>query len=158
DFKANQYNGASETLMFSAAQAQAFEKLVGYYGEFFSTPDTRNGLRPSAITDPRQIRQLTAFFCWSAWTASALRPGLNYSYTNNWPPEPLVANRPTADAMVWSALSLIALLGGIGLLLAAFGRWNFLGWHGREDQAVSFRAPDKVSLTPAQRSCAWFFL
>ena len=34
--------------------------------------------------------------------------------------------------IVWSVLSLIALLGGIGLLFAAFGRWNFLGWHGRE--------------------------
>ena len=55
-------------------------------------------------------------------------------------------------------LSLIALLGGIGLLLAAFGKWNFLGWHGREQQEIAFRAPDDVALTPAQRSCAWFFL
>ena len=115
-------------------------------------------MRPSAITDPQQIRQLTAFFSWSAWAGSTLRPNLAYSYTNNWPPEPLVANHPTADAIVWSVLSLIALLGGIGLLLAAFGRWNFLGWHGREDQRVSFRPPDEVVLTPAQRSCAWFFL
>ena len=53
---------------------------------------------------------------------------LQYSYTNNWPPEPLVGNHPTADTIVWSVLSLIALLGGIGLLLAAFGRWNLLGW------------------------------
>ena len=60
--------------------------------------------------------------------------------------------------MFWSVLSLIALLGGIGLLLAAFGRWNFLGWHGREEQRISFRPPDEVMLTPAQRSCAWFFL
>src|SRR5215467_4593941 len=158
DFKANQYDDASKTLMFSAAQAEAFHKLVDHYGEFFSTPDTRNGLRPSAITDTEQIRQLTAFFSWSAWTASALRPNLNYSYTNNWPPEPLVGNHATADALVWSVLSLIALLGGTGLLLAAFGRWNFLGWHGREDQYLSFRPPNQVVLTPAQRSCAWFFL
>ena len=60
------------------------------------------------------------------------RPGHNYSYTNNWPPEPLVGNQPTANVVVWSVLSLIALLGGIGLLFAAFGRWHFLGWHGRE--------------------------
>ncbi len=59
--------------------------------------------------------------------------------------------------MLWSVLSLIALLGGIGLLLAAFGRWNFLGWHGREEQYISFRPPDEVMLTPAQRSCAGFF-
>ena len=67
-------------------------------------------------------------------------------------------NHPTADAILWSVLSLIALLGGIGLLLAAFGRWNFLGWHGREQQTVSFFSPDAVVLTPAQRACAWFFL
>src|SRR6266404_749376 len=157
DFKANRYDAASNTLNFSAAQTDAFNKLVLHYGEFFATPDTRNGLRPSAITDPQQIKQLTAFFCWSAWAASALRPKLDYSYTNNWPPEPLVGNHATADALVWSVLSLIALLGGTGLLLAAFGRWNFLGWHGREDQHLSFRRPDVVSLTPAQRSCAWFF-
>jgi nitric oxide reductase subunit B len=63
---------------------------------------------------------------------AALRPGLNYSYTNNWPPESLVDNKATGDTVLWSVLSLIALLGGIGLLLAAFGRWNYLGWHGRE--------------------------
>jgi nitric oxide reductase subunit B len=158
DFKANRYDAASGTLTYSAAQTEAFDKLVVHYREFFATPDTRNGLRPSAITDPEQIRQLTAFFSWSAWTASALRPKLNYSYTNNWPSEPLVGNQPTADTMVWSVLSLIALMGGTGLLLAAFGRWNFLGWHGREDQRMSFRAPNDVPLTPAQRSCAWFFL
>ena len=158
DFKTNRYDPATSVLTYSAAQAEAFEKLVDYYGEFFGTPTTKFGLRPSAITDPQQIRQLTAFFSWSAWTSAALRPRLDYSYTNNWPPEPLVGNHATADAIVWSVLSLIALLGGIGLLLAVFGRWNFLGWHGREDQRVTFRPPDEVALTPAQRSCAWFFL
>ena len=58
---------------------------------------------------------------------------------------------------MWSMLSLAALLGGTGLLLATFGRWNLLGWHGREQQSMSFRAPDEVMLTPAQRACAWFF-
>ena len=157
DFKTNRYDSATGTLLYTAAQTEAFEKLDAYYADFLGTPTTRYGLRPSAITDPQQIRQLTAFFSWSAWAASTLRPNLDYSYTNNWPPEPLVANHATADAIVWSVLSLVALLGGIGLLLAAFGRWNFLGWHGREDQQVSFRPPDDVALTPAQGSCAWFF-
>src|SRR6516162_3039727 len=100
DFKANRYDEASGVLSFSPAQSEAFHKLVEHYGEFFAAPDTRNGLRPSAITDPEQIRQLTAFFSWSAWAASALRPKRDYSYTNNWPPEPLVGNHATADALV----------------------------------------------------------
>ncbi len=157
DFKTNRYNPATGTLTYSPGQTRAFDQLRAEYAKFFGEPTTKFGLRPNAITDPEQILQLTAFFSWSAWTATAVRPGKNYSYTNNWPPEPLVGNQVTADAIVWSVLSLIALLGGIGLLLAAFGRWNFLGWHGRDRQTVSFRTPDQVTLTPAQRACAWFF-
>ncbi|MBV8968940.1 MAG: cbb3-type cytochrome c oxidase subunit I [Verrucomicrobia bacterium] len=158
DFKTNRYDSSSGTLTFTAAQTGALEELEKYYHTFFAEPTTKNGLRPNAIIDPADTRDLTAFFAWSAWCASTLRPGLQYSYTNNWPPEPLVNNQPTADVVVWSVLSLVTLLGGIGLLLAAFGRWNFLGWHGRERDTISFRRPDQVALTPAQRACAWFFL
>jgi nitric oxide reductase subunit B len=158
DFKTNRYDPATGTLTYTAAQAAAFNQLVTHYQDFFSQPTTKFGLRPRAITDPQQIRDLTAFFSWSAWASAAERPGLDYSYTNNWPPEMLVNNHLTADAIVWSVLSLITLLGGIGLLLAAFGRWNFLGWHGRERTTVSFRPPDSVRLTPAQRATAYFFL
>lgn len=51
-----------------------------------------------------------------------------------------------------------AMLGSIGALLAAFGRWDFLGWHGRERKVLSFRTPGEVALTPSQRACGWFFL
>ncbi len=158
DFKTNRYDPATRTLTFTTAQASAFHELEAHYRVFFGQPSTKLGLRPDAITNPHQIDNLTAFFAWSAWAAAALRPGLPYSYTNNWPPERLAGNQATADTILWSVLSLIALLGGIGLLLAAFGRWNFLGWHGRERKAVTFRLPDQVNLTPGQRSTAWFFL
>ena len=55
-------------------------------------------------------------------------------------------------------LSLITLLGGIGVLFGAFGRWGRnLGWHGREQATLAFRSPGDVALTPAQRATAWFF-
>ena len=157
DFKNNLYDAASGTLVLTDAQVYAFQQNLAYYTAFFGNPTTRFGLRPHAIRDQQQVRQLTAFFCWSAWAASTDRPGHTYSYTNNWPPEPLVDNHATADSIVWSVLSLAALLGGTGLLLAAFGRWNLLGWHGREQQKMVFRSPDRVQLTPAQKACAWFF-
>ena len=157
DFKTNRYDKATGTLVYTDAQMHAFDECKAYYASFFGEPTTKFGLRPNAIRDAEEIRELTAFFSWSAWAASAARPGHSYSYTNNWPPEPLVDNHATADSIVWSVLSLVALLGGIGLLLAAFGRWNLLGWHGREQQSISFRAPDEVSLTPTQNVCAWFF-
>ncbi len=157
DFKKNRYDAETKTLRFTEAQAAAFGEVRDYYGRFFGEPTTKYGLRPEAIKDPQEIKQLTAFFGWSAWAASTERPGHNYSYTNNWPPEPRVGNEPTANTVVWSVVSLIALLGGTGLLLAAVGRWG-LGWHGREQATISFRSPGDVALTPAQRVCAWFFL
>ena len=157
DFKTNRYEKSTGILVYTDAQAKAFEECRQYYASFFGEPTTKFGLKPNAIRDAEEIRKLTAFFSWSAWAASAARPGHSYSYTNNWPPEPLVDNHATADSIVWSMLSLAALLGGTGLLLATFGRLNLMGWHGREQQSMSFRAPDEVVLTPAQNACAWFF-
>jgi nitric oxide reductase subunit B len=157
-FKTNRYDPKSGVLQFTAEQASAFEALTQHYSAIFSQPTTRFGLRPGAITDPDELRQLTAYFAWTAWTASTLRPGQDHTYTNNWPPEPLVENRPTADVVIWSVLSLIALLGGIGAMMAVFGRWRFLGWHGREQERISFRAPGEVALSPAQRATVWYFL
>jgi nitric oxide reductase subunit B len=158
DFQANRYDSNTNTITYSPAQARAFEQLRRHYAEYFGDPTTQFGLRPDAITSPQKIHQLTSFFSWSAWAAAARRPGHDYSYTNNWPSEKLVENQPTANVILWSVVSLIALLGGIGLLFGAFGRWNFLGWRGREQAVLSFRAPGDVALTPAQRATAWFFL
>jgi len=158
DLRANRYDAKTHTLTFSAGQAAAFQQLVPHYSAFLGDPTTEHGLIPQAVNNKTQLRQITAFFAWTAWAAAATRPGHDYSYTNNWPPEPRVANRPTANVLVWSVLSLIALLGGIGLLFAAFGRWGSrLGWHGREQATLSFREPGDVALTPGQRATAWFF-
>ena len=72
EFKTNRYDAATGTLRLTADQAAAFESLQKHYAAFFGDPTTEHGLRPDAITDPGQIRQLTAYFCWSAWVASAL--------------------------------------------------------------------------------------
>ncbi len=157
DFKTNRYDKQTKTLTVSDAQGAAFGRLVDYYTTQFAKPGN-TGLRPHAITNRSDIQHLTSYFAWSAWSSAADRPGKKYSYTNNWPPEPLVGNGPTADTVVWSVLSLIALLGGTGALFAAFGRWNLLGWHGREREELRFRDPQSVGLTPSQRATAYFFL
>src|SRR5215212_6495198 len=79
DFKQNRYDPETGTLELTASQAVAFEELAEYYGEFFGEPSTQFGLRPQAITDPEEIRQLTAYFGWAAWAASTLRPEKDYS-------------------------------------------------------------------------------
>ncbi|MEU6539519.1 nitric-oxide reductase large subunit [Streptomyces sp. NPDC047000] len=158
DFRTNRYDADTRTLTWSAAQGTAFRQVTAHYADLLGRPDGKQGLRPNAITDPEAIHRLTAYFGWSAWAAAADRPGENYSYTNNWPAENLVDNHPTGHTMTWSVLSLIFLLVGTGGLFAAFGRWNFLGWHGRDQRVLRFHAPRDVRLTPAQRTTSWFFL
>ncbi|WP_245643036.1 nitric-oxide reductase large subunit [Piscicoccus intestinalis] len=159
EFRTNRYDPATGVLQYTPNQVAAFEQLTQYYADFFGPQAATNGLKADAITDPTEIRQLTAFFSWTAWASAATRPGHDYSYTNNWPPEPAVNNHPTADLIVWSALSLIALLGGTGILFAIYGRWSRkIGWHSEEAPRISFRQPGEVGLTRSQRATAWFFI
>jgi nitric oxide reductase subunit B len=147
DFQANRYDSRTDTLTFSGAQAGAYRELERYYASYFGDPTTGKGMRPKAITNPADIHRLTSYFAWSAWSAwsaSTHRPGKDYSYTNSWPPEPLVGNRPSGQVVVWSVLSLIALLIGIGALFAVLGRWgDRLGWRGRQAETISFRPPGR---------------
>jgi nitric oxide reductase subunit B len=160
ELQANRYDAQADTLVWTKGQIRAFEILVGRYeDEILNRKRSGAGMGPGAIPEPAEIRQITAFIAWTAWTASARRPDRPYSYTNNWPPEPLVGNQLTEEAVVWSTLSIIALLGGIGLMLAAFGRYShLLGWHAQEERRLRFLPPEEVPLTPAQRSTSWYFL
>lgn len=159
ELRDNRYDAATDVLTWTDAQAGAFENLRRHYeAEVLNRSVSGGGLGPHAIKDPAVARQVVAFIAWTAWTAAATRPGKQHSYTNNWPPEDLVGNHLTQEAVVWSALSIIALLGGIGLLLTYFGRYSsFLGWHVEGNRRVRFRSPSEISLTPAQRATAWYF-
>lgn len=158
EFRANRYNPDTKTLVLTDKQVRAFEHIQRHYAAYFGEDSTKYGLRPRLITDKAEIHDLTAFFAWTAWASAAQRPGHVYSYTNNWPPEKRVDNFPTASVIVWSALSLVALLGGIGVMFAVYGRWSQkVGWHGEQAATLSFREPGEVSLTPAQRATIWFF-
>lgn len=159
ELQANLYDVTTDILTWTDGQVQAFEVLTRHYAsEVLNRPHSGKGMGPEAVSDPVEIRQITAFFAWTAWTASARRPGHPYSYTNNWPPDALVGNQLTEEAVVWSTLSIIMLLGGTGLTLAAFGRYfQLLGWHAEEDRRLRFLPPAEVFLTPAQQSTAWYF-
>jgi len=160
--KTNTYSPSDGTLTFTQGQSAAFASMVEFYRGWFGPSAGQDGLRRPHLQDQGEIRQLTAFFAWSAWACAAARPGVNYSYTNNWPPDREAGNAPTTEAVLWSVLSLVALLSGTGLVLFLFGRYKWLGWHGEEytsDLASRrFRAPEDVHLTPAQRATAWYFL
>ena len=155
--RTNRYDPSTGTLVWTDEQVKAYNDAVGHYTKMFGPDAHSHGLKPDLITDPVQVKQVTAFFGWTAWGSSAQRPGHDYSYTNNWPAESLVGNAPTGDLMIWSVLSLIVLIGGTGVMFAIYGRWSQkIGWHSEEAPALSFRQPEEVGLTKSQRVVAWY--
>jgi nitric oxide reductase subunit B len=137
EFKRNGYDPATGILSLPAASRAAFDAQIAAWTAYFQNPADNGGLTREAVTDPTELRRLTAFFSWAAWAAAAQRPGTTHSYTNNFPYDPLVGNHPTSGALVWSAISLIFLLGGIAIVLLAFGKFSYLGWHGDDTTARS---------------------
>ncbi|XSG84562.1 MAG: nitric-oxide reductase large subunit [Methylohalobius sp. ZOD2] len=154
--KENRYDAASEVLRFNAAEAETYRSQVDYWREYFSSPEINGGLRKKHIDDDAELERLTAFFAWAAWASVANRPGEAYSYTNNFPYDPEAGNLPTASAVLWSALSLIALLGGTGLVLLAFGKFDYLGW--KESGPPPELTLHPGEYTPAQLAVVKFFL
>ena len=154
--KQNRYDAATGTLTYSPAQAASFQQQINKWTEYFATPSTNGGLPAKLITDPTELRQLTAFFSWSAWAAAANRPGRTSSYTSNFPYDPAAGNVPPTDAFLWSALSLIALLGGTAAVLFIFGRFSYLGWRGGGVISPPQMTPGKT--TPSQRATLKYFV
>ncbi|MBK1724946.1 nitric-oxide reductase large subunit [Thiocystis violacea] len=158
-FKANGYDPTTGILTLPPASQAAFFTQVAAWTAYFADPAVNGGLTRDAITDATELRQLTAFFSWAAWAAAAQRPGTSHSYTNNFPYDPLVGNHPTGGAVLWSALSLVFLLAGIAIVLLAFGKFDYLGWHGSDTPpAVSNVMPSMATLTPAQTATFKFMV
>lgn len=154
--KQNRYDPEKNTLLFTAAEAISFRNQTGLWGDYFNDTVANAGLPKKYISDPGELRVLTAFFAWTAWVSIANRPGENYSYTNNFPYEPMLGNTPTSAAVLWSGLSLITLLAGTAVVLFAFGKFNYLGWKGTGEHVHPHMLPGVAS--PTQRATIKYFV
>ncbi len=144
--KINRYDAATDTLTLLPAGAETFAREIAHWKNHFENPERNGGLSANLISDPKELHSLTAFFTWAAWASVAQRPGATHSYTNNFPYDPLAGNHPTGAALLWTAISLISLLGGIAIVLLAFGKFDYLGWHGAPTPV------EKWVLSDAQRA------
>ena len=109
ELRINRYDPRSDVLTWSSGQAAAFESLCRHYEQTVlnRAKSGGGGLGPHAIVDPATSRRIVAFIAWTAWTSAAQRPDRPYSYTNNWPPEPLVGNQLTEEAVVGAPFPLL---------------------------------------------------
>jgi len=154
--KENRYDAGTRILHYTEAETTSYIKQIERWRTHFSSPETSRGLRTGAISDPGELRQLTAFFSWAAWSSSARIPGRPYSYTNNFPYDPAAANEATGATVLWSALSLIALLAGTAAILFAFGRFDYLGWKNSRPHIHPELLPG--TSTPSQAATLKFFV
>jgi len=118
----NTYDPASGVLAIDEVRARAFEANAEHFAGVFRDGRDEYAIPAGALTDSAKLRQLSAFFFWTAWAASTNRPGETITYTSNWPHEPLVGNLPTGEAVVWTGVSIILLLAGIAAMV-----WYYAG-------------------------------
>jgi len=156
EMKANNFDAAADKLKLTAGQAAALEDLGQFWERTFRDGDDRYGFLPGTIPTTEERKQISRFFFWTAWVASAARPGSEYSYTNNWPADRSVGNVATSETYIWSIGGIISLFLTLGL---------FIFWVHRDrlfyGEAVGVPLAEKLvdmPLTSSQMKAAKYFL
>ena len=156
EYRTNTYNPETGVAMVSSTRADAIAKTALYYDQLFSDAPalhkTREhfAMKENTLPSAERRAQMMGFFFWTAWAAATERPGTTATYTNNWPHEPLIGNKPTAENMVWSVMSVVVMMAGVGFLVWG---WAFLRKHDEADPEPPKHDPlARVPLTPSQRA------
>ncbi|WP_077728198.1 nitric-oxide reductase large subunit [Methylocaldum sp. 14B] len=156
EYRHNTFDEATGTATVSAQRAEAIARTAAYYDRLFGdAPELRStresyAMKEATLPSAERRGDLSAFFFWTAWAAATERPGSSATYTNNWPHEPLIGNRPTGENIVWSIASVAFMMAGVGFLIWG---WAFLRKHDESDPKAPARDPlSLIALTPSQRA------
>ncbi|MBL7903380.1 MAG: cbb3-type cytochrome c oxidase subunit I [Bacteroidales bacterium] len=75
--------------VYTNASAAAYKKNVAYLTNLLVNGDPERAFRGGVIK-PEEAVKIAAFVDWAQLVASSLRPGTERTWSNNWPPEPLL--------------------------------------------------------------------
>ena len=120
--RTNTYNLDSDKIVIADIRAEAFQAIGLYYSKVFGDDPEMTEYREqiamptNTVSSPEDRDKMNAFIWWATWATATERPDSNITYTNNWPGEPLIDNVPTRDTLMWSIISVILLLAGVGAL------------------------------------------
>ncbi|MEI2695947.1 MAG: cbb3-type cytochrome c oxidase subunit I [Saprospiraceae bacterium] len=127
ELKENAFNKAENIVSLSAAQSYALQQLKKHYTDIFIDKNSGAGFPPkNYIANREDVADLASFFFWGAWVCVTQRPGSSFSYTHNWPYDPLAGNTPTSPVILWSVLGLLAFVLACGVVLYFIGQYNQL--------------------------------
>lgn len=154
EMRTNSYDSATGKLIISTDRAAAFDALADYYANVFNEGRKEYAIPAEALTDDIKAHEMAAFFWWTSWASTTNRPGTNISYTQNWPHEPLTGNVITGNAVVWSVMSFVLLLAGVGGMVWYFGSQK------KEENKTEIPSSDPLlglKTTPSMRATFKFF-
>jgi len=150
EMRVNTYDAATGAVTVSAERAEAYRRAAAHFDALFGGAPELKPLREdyamseTTVPDAARRKALTAFFFWTSWAAATERPGSTVTFTNNWPHEPLIENVPSGANVVWSFVSIVLLLAGIGAVV-----W----WQAfREKPEPAVVAPPPSTRSSASRS------
>ena len=159
EMRTNTYRASDDIIVVSADRAAAMAQVAAHYEGVFSGDREFSALRESyaiqenPIPDPERREMLSAFFFWSAWSAVTNRPGEEITYTNNWPADKLVGNTPTTATFMWTIISILVLLAGIGALA-----WHYaIQKHEAPPTAPEIDPLHNLKPTPSMKATAKYF-
>ncbi len=78
-----------ETTTYTDASAAAFKKNVEYLTHLLVNGDASRAFK-GGIIRTEEAQKIAAFVDWSQLVATSIRPNTNHTWSNNWPPEPLL--------------------------------------------------------------------
>lgn len=119
--KENRYDASTGTLVFNDTEVRTLGEAPARWKDYFSEPTKNGGLKKDLITDAEELRQLSAYFAWTAWCCIATRPGTDVSTPTISPPsrcsppaprEPPRCGAPRACCFCSSASAGVSTLSG----------------------------------------------
>lgn len=158
--RANTYDPSKGVITLSDDRTKAVLAVAAHYEKLFGTDAslvqlrTQYAMPDGALPSADDRASLAAFFFWSSWSAATDRPGeTGLSYTSNWPYEPLVGNSMTSGSAIWTIVSVILLLAGIGAMV-----W----WHSAHPEGNIPAVPSsdpllKAVATPSMKATRKYF-
>jgi nitric oxide reductase subunit B len=158
DVRTNRYDPETGILTVTRERAEAIAANSRHYSALFTDDPEMDELRDAyaipanSLKDPERVRMMNSFFFWTAWACVTERPGQEITYTNNWPPDDIVGNRPTGSLLLWTGFSVILLIAGIG----------FMGWIYARRKEEELDPPLTLPLrdegqTPSQKATLKYF-
>ena len=167
ELRENTYSPETGVITVSADRSSAINTVKQHYASVFQKANSpaaeilkeQYAFAKSLALSDQDLHAFTGFVFWTSWSAVTLRPEGTVSYTSNWPHEPLVGNTPSASLFMWTIISVMLLLGGIGVLV-----WFYAGQYDAwrddmepEEGISQMNLLGGAQITPSMRATQKYF-